>query len=66
MTRSIEPDARLILQLIACGHKAKGFGGRYIRVENPDCLPEWHPDYKPGIDPYLIFDTDTLYPVPTE
>ncbi len=60
MTSSFEPDARLILQLIAEGYKAEGLDDRYVRIENPDYEPD------NGTDPYLVFDTFTLYPVPTE
>lgn len=51
-------DARTVLRLIAEGYPAMGYEDRYVAVENPDYAPD------NGKDPWLVFDTDTLYPMP--
>ncbi len=51
----IDLDARSVLQLIADGYHAKGFDGRYILLEDPSHTGK-----------FMVFDVDTLYPVPPE
>lgn len=55
-----DPDARMILQLIAEGYPVKTFDDRYIVIENPDFIEDR------GDDPNLVFDVWSLYPEPAE